>query len=302
MTLDEIAFNYFEGAILKNLARVFPRHTKQSPDDRLAFYGPPPMLFDKIHEIHVSCTFTWDVPRALWLADQWEHIAPVKVGGPAFLDVPGGDFTPGMYLKKGVVITSRGCPNKCWFCNVWRRDGNIRELPITEGWNVQDDNLLACSEQHIRSVFAMLSKQHIRPTFSGGLEAKRLKEWHVHELALLKPKQLFFAYDEPADYEPLVEASKLLRKAGFNRHKLRCYVLIGAPRDTIGAAEKRLRQTIELGFFPSAMLYHNDLGKYKKSWSKFQRTWHRPAAIAAKLHQENNKEKCYIVQHAVQRH
>ena len=36
------------------------------------------------------------------------------------------------------------------------REGNLRELPITSGHIVLDDNLLACSEKHIRSVFDML--------------------------------------------------------------------------------------------------------------------------------------------------
>ena len=67
---------------------------------------------------------------------------------------------PGMYLKKGYVITSRGCPNRCWFCSVPRREGGrLRELPITEGNIVLDDNLLACSRQHIEAVFEMLGRQ-----------------------------------------------------------------------------------------------------------------------------------------------
>jgi hypothetical protein len=101
-------------------------------------------------------------------------------------------FIPGMYLKEGYVITSRGCPNRCWFCSVWCREGeNIRELPITEGWNILDDNLLACSEKHIKAVFAMADRQEKRPYFTGGLEAARLQLWHVHEFAKLKPKKMF---------------------------------------------------------------------------------------------------------------
>ena len=40
----------------------------------------------------------------------------------------GGDFVPGRYLAPGYVITSRGCPNRCWFCSVWRREGALREF------------------------------------------------------------------------------------------------------------------------------------------------------------------------------
>jgi hypothetical protein len=269
----------------KTIARVFPRRTKQSPTDGLAFFGPPPMLFRDIDAVHVSVTFSWDMERAEWLADQWEHIAPVQMGGPAFLDKPGGDFIPGMYLKKGMVITSRGCPNNCWFCTVWKRDGDIQELSITEGWNVQDDNLLACSDNHIKNVFTMLKKQRHGIEFTGGLEAKRLKKWHVLALVDLKPKQIFFAYDTPDDYEPLVEAGKLLFQRGaFSKtsHTIRCYVLIGYPRDTMGAAEKRLIDVCKLGISPMAMLYRDQKGKRDRSWKQFQRTWANPTILFSK--------------------
>jgi hypothetical protein len=43
---------------------------------------------------------------------------------------------------------------------VWKREGNIvKELPITEGYNILDDNLLRCSEKHVKKVFEMLKKQ-----------------------------------------------------------------------------------------------------------------------------------------------
>lgn len=49
------------------------------------------------------------------------------------------------------------------------------ELPITDGYNVLDDNLLACSEKHIHDVFDMLKRQKEKPIFTGGIEAKILK-------------------------------------------------------------------------------------------------------------------------------
>ena len=108
--------------------------------------------------MHVSVTFTWDMPEAERLAASWERVAPVKIGGPA-TGMRGEDFVPGRYLKPGYVITSRGCANHCWFCSVPAREGLLRELPITPGWNILDDNLLACSESHIKKVLGMLEKQ-----------------------------------------------------------------------------------------------------------------------------------------------
>jgi hypothetical protein len=266
------------------IARVFPRRTKATPDDEHA-YNAPPDLFARTKgytEIHVSVTFTWDIERAEWLAGEWAHIAPVRIGGPA-TGMAGGEFTPGMYLKKGYVITSRGCPNKCWFCSVWKREGNIRTLNVCGGFNVIDDNLLACPESHIRKVFDMLAGQRERIHFTGGLEAERLRSWHVDLLSKLKPKQFFFAYDEERDYEPLARASRMLRSAGFTRNQMRCYVLLGYPSDKMDRAEERLLKTVKLGFYPMAMLWRDKDGSTIEEWRHFQRLWARPAIIAKRI-------------------
>jgi len=268
-----------------SIARVFPRRTRATPTDKLALYDVPDLFAPDVDEVQISVTFTYDLPRAERLAEAWDPIAPVKIAAPATA-MKSEDFVPGMYLKLGYVITSRGCPNWCWFCSVWQREGDIRELPITDGWNVLDDNLLACSEQHVRNVFAMLKRQPHRAEFTGGLEAARLQSWHVELLHDLNPKQMFFAYDTPDDYEPLVEAGKLLVEAGFRTdtsHALRCYVLLGYPNDTFEAAERRLQQTIEAGFMPMAMLWRGDDGRRDPQWARFQRLWARPMVIASKM-------------------
>jgi hypothetical protein len=213
-------------------------------------------------------------------------VAPVQIGGPATGEA-GGEFVPGRYVKKGYVLTSRGCPNRCWFCSVWRREGaEIRELTITEGCNLLDDNLLACSDDHIKRVFAMLAegkkKYHKPVEFTGGLEAARLLPWHVEALRELRPKQMFFAYDTPDDLEPLRVAGKRLLNAGWTTasHTLRAYVLCGYPKDTFEAAARRMNETKEAGFMPMAMLYRDHAGRRDPEWMRWQRAWARPALIA----------------------
>jgi hypothetical protein len=261
--------------------------------DDLVRIGRGPDLFDGADEVHVSVAFTWDIPLAEKLAREWAHVAPVKIGGPAY-NGKGGDFIPGMYLKRGYVITSRGCPNNCWFCSVPKREGReIRELPITEGWNVLDDNLLACSSHHIESVFAMLRRQKEPVEFTGGLEAARIHKAWAYKLSILRIKQIFFAYDTPDDLEPLQQAGKYLQEAGFavhpHSHALRAYVLVGYPKDTFEQAEMRLKQTMEAGFTPMAMLWKDETGKRDPVWAKFQREWARPAIIYA----NNGRRQCY---------
>jgi hypothetical protein len=267
------------------IARVFATKTSACPTDAYAFFDQPPLwLPDDVTEIHVSCTFSWARQRAEQLAHRWEATGlPVKVGGVAYGE-RGGDFVPGMYLRQGLVITSRGCNNRCWFCSVPKREGRLRELSVQDGWEILDDNLLRCSDTHINEVFAMLSRQPHRAEFTGGLEAARLKRWHVKELHRIKAAKLYFAYDTPDDREPLYSAGMLLKEAWAHpENRCYCYVLCGYKGDTLDKAERRMRECWEFGFTPFAMLYRGEDSKTDPAWRAFQRTFARPAAARSVL-------------------
>jgi hypothetical protein len=96
---------------------------------------------------------------------------------------------------------------------------------------------------------------------------------------------MYFAYDQKSDYEPLIEAGKLLREGGITKasNRAKCYVLIGYPGDTMDAAEKRLRDTWDAGFMPYAMLFRDNSGIISRDWSQFQRSWVRPEIVISKL-------------------
>lgn len=269
------------------IARVFPRRTTMTPTDEYAYINcPPPFTVQPdITEVHISVVFTWDMKRAEQLAQMWSVLGvPVLMGGPAF-NQPGGEFIPGRYVKEGCVITSRGCPNHCWFCAVPKRENGLRELPIQDGFNLLDDNILACSDAHIKAVFDMLGRQKQKAVFSGGLEAKLLKPWQAERLFKLKPLRMYFAYDTPDDYEPLLNAGKLMRDAEFtnSRSSMNCYCLVGYQGDSFDKAEKRMGQAWDAGFMPFAMLYRDETGKRNADWMKFQRLWTRPAITRARM-------------------
>lgn len=271
------------------LIRVFPRRTKATPDDPLAYVGPPD-LFAEADEVHVSVTFTYDRAIAEQLAEAWRWVAPVKLGGVAYGD-DSLEFIPGRYVKPGYTITSRGCPRRCWFCGVWKKWPTPNLLPIYEGWNILDDNLLACPREHVEAVFAMLRRQGRRVEFTGGLEALALEDYQVDLLASLSPRpNMFFAYDPGDEFETLQSAARRLIEAGFTpqSHRLRCYVLIGYPKDDFTAAEARLRQILGLGFTPMAMLWQPETSSQERhrpapAWRSFQRRWARPAIIHAAM-------------------
>jgi len=268
--------------------RVFPRRTNGTPDDAGVRVGLPTM-FDEADEVRISVAFEWDIPAVEKMELEWRHVAPVTVGGPALGD-PGGEFEPGMWLKRGYTITSRGCPNSCWFCRAWKTEGHdMREYPVKDGWILQDNNLLACSEQHIGTVFDMLERQPHRARFTGGIEAARLKEWHVERMANLKPAEVWLAYDDPAGLAPMAVATSMLEEAGLisdGKRVVGVYVLSGYKGDTIQAAEGRCVACAILGARPMAMLY-NDGREWpageRTQWKRWARTWIRPEIVGCKM-------------------
>lgn len=270
-----------------NELRAFPRRTRATPTDPYAFIGGPPKHLPPDHSnwVCISTVFTYDRPRAEQMAEEWaaRGIHPI-LGGPAY-DAKPAPFIPGRFVAHGYTITSRGCPNHCWFCSVPKREGDIQLLPIQPGHDILDSNLLACPPGHIDAVFAMLKQQPKRPRFTGGLEAKLLTEAIAYKLRAIKPETIYCAYDTPDDLEPLIHAGRHLINAGFTRasHKLRAYVLCGWKNDTFEKAERRCREAWGANFFPMAMLFRDAQGNVDPEWRKFQRLWARPIITAGLL-------------------
>ncbi len=265
------------------LIRVFPHKTKWTPTDEWVFFGDPPLFrpTDRKIPVRVSVSFTWHKREAERIAAAWtNYYDDVQIGGPAYED-PGGEFIPGMFLKEGCTITSRGCPKHCGWCVVPMREGQIRELQIKPGWIVQDNNLLACSEKHIRAVFDMLKEQNRRIYFNGGLDKHFLKDWHRELFDLIPIGELWFACDTAIDLPYLEKANRILD--GIPLRKRRCYTMIGYNGENLRDAESRIERVFELGFMPFCQLYQTDATKiYPEEWRKICRKWSRPAAYMSR--------------------
>ena len=269
------------------MIRVFPRRTKWTPTDDMAFVGDPPLGIDLDNPpetpVKVSVTFSWDREEGERLQRSWgRFFRGVQVGGPACGD-SGGEFTPGQFVKEGVVVTSRGCPKHCDFCLVPKREGPIRELRIKAGWNVFDNNLLACSRNHIEEVFRMLWHQKEPANFTGGLDKTLLMPWVIDLLKSTRIKRMWFALDSESGFPALERAADLL--SDFSREKKYCYALVGYEHETPAEAEARLIRIFNLGFMPFSMLYRGPLAGHKMSpdpaWRLLIRKWCNPARYKA---------------------
>lgn len=262
----------------RRIARIFIRKNTYTPTDDLCFFREPGLLVPEVDEVHISCLFTWDKPRAEWLARQWRRVAPVKIGGPAYPDVDShGGFTPGLYVEHGYVFTSRGCVRKCPFCLVRQQEGCIRELStIHVGNKLMDNNLLACSRPHIEKVFSMLDTQK-DVMLMGGVDIRLLKKWQAERIGQLHLRDLAIAYDMEGLEEPLARSLDLLHEAGVPHGKIHCFVLVGFfDWDSPEKAEERCRFVLRHGATPTAMLYRTpDDMNYRKSpvWASWCLRW-----------------------------
>lgn len=266
------------------IIRVFPRRTSHTPQDDLAFIGPPPIRVPTADEVHVSVSFTWDIPEGERLVKLWRAFySTVLIGGPA-IGPPGEGFEPGRYVKEGVTFTSRGCDHNCPWCLVSKVEGKLRLLsPIPPGYIVQDNNFLQCPPEHRRAVYAMLDEQPRAAVFSGGLESTLVDDEVAAELRDIRIKEVFLAADTEASLRPLERA--VARLSFLPRRKLRCFVLMAYGGESIEAAERRVRAVWEIGCMPFAILYQppDEYIQYSADWKALARSWCRPAAMVAEM-------------------
>lgn len=287
-----------KGERMNGIIRVFPRRSKQyTPVDDYAFISHP--LFNELDgqiehkkyrslpehkEVHISCAFTWDKAACLRLQELWQKDTnkPVKLGGPAF-GSPVDDFVQGMYIKRNIIFTSRGCNNNCPWCGVPKFEGMLRELPVLQGNWIQDNNFLQCSRPHKDKVFEMLKTQS-GICFKGGLEVDLIDDHFISAITSLRISELWLACDTDARLPEFKKACQKLVKAGFSRDKIRCYVLsYGRNMDK---DEARARAVYEAGAMPSMQLYRDftdDKTTYSKDWEAFARMWQRPAIMKAHM-------------------
>ena len=273
---------------MKKILRVFPQRTSYTPIDDFVCIGEPPNVrgwLPEYDEVHISCCFTWDKTYCEHLKYQWQGVTnkPVLLGGPAY-NSPIDTFTPGMYVKQGVTFTSRGCNNACEWCAVSEREGKIKELPVTVGNIIQDNNFLSTSIRHKNLVFEMLKSQK-GICFKGGLQANLIDDHFIAGIAELKVKELWLACDTDSALPAVINAIDKLTKAGYTKEHIMCYVLIG---DDMNANEKRLQAIFNAGALPRAQLYQpidGDKIYYGQEWTSFNGRWCRPARTKAHMKQ-----------------
>lgn len=260
----------------KKIIRVFPCRLPLLPTDDLVYINmPPPACAMPEHdEVHVYCIFERDKPRAETLKREWEAATdkPVIIGGPAYRTLC-DNFTPGLYTwRRGVIMTSVGGGNNdCPWNMIHGFEGPIKELPVIDGHVIVDNNFLACSRAHKNNVFEMLKKQ-TGISFYGGLRCDLLDDHFIEAARSLKIGSLWLACDSDESLPAFGEAASKLIRAGFTRHQINAWALVGENTET---DERRLIEIYRHGAMPYAVLRagNDRAAEYSREWQKFTRRW-----------------------------
>ena len=200
--------------------------------------------------LYISIPFTWLVKEAEKTAKNWK--GKVLMGGPGLMKPTYCEgFSPVLFHNPAATYTTRGCPNRCPFCAVYKLEPDFIELtdyrpaPV-----ICDNNFTAATRKHQEMV---IYRQRIYPLtdFNQGLEASRFTPELADLLGMIKCR-VRFAFDSWDEETEVYEAIKLCRQRSTD--DIGVYCLIGFD-DTPEDARARLELVRSWDIRPNPMRY-----------------------------------------------
>lgn len=179
--------------------------------------------------------------------------------------------------KFSFVFTTRGCPNKCGYCAVWRLEP---QRWINEKWKehidmnkpyvmISDNNLSAMPIEHIRDICKFISDNKKRVVFDNGLDCKYITDELAEVLASVKYHSygLRLAFDRISEDGIFQKAVEKLKSKGIKKTSIMSYVLFNF-NDTPKEAIYRMEECIRLGIRPYPQCY-TPLNRSDRKENKF---------------------------------
>jgi len=190
----------------------------------------------------------------------------------------------GFFKDAMTLFTTRGCPNKCGYCMVWRMEP---EFYIEPAWKknitdvnrevcvVSDNNFLSAPHSHIKDVIETLNKYNKKIIFNNGVDCRLINNENVQLLSSLTYIRNGFrtAFDRMSDDGHYQKAMEKMEKTGFKiKGQSYTYVLFNYT-DTPQEAYYRATECWKYGSNPYLMRYRpldslnkrEHIGKY---WTK----------------------------------
>ena len=249
-------------------------------------------------KIWLSCIFTWNRENAVAFIEKLKQSYPsaeVRYGGTGFdwgqvngnrINLPPEiesqmpDYA--LYADdRAVGFCQRGCDRKCPFCDVWKKEGTIRQNKyqrltewVPEGFKkvlLLDNDIALAEKWKHDQVLNDAKDMGIKLSLTQGYDIRVLdpkQDKNAEERASLlaenKPwstsfneRMLYFSWDRPF-YEQMVRNGiQTLLDAGFKSRQLTCYVLVGF--DTTHEEDMHRVNVLwkEYGVLPYIMPFNN---------------------------------------------
>ncbi len=181
------------------------------------------------------------------------------------------------------TFTSRGCPNNCAYCSVWRIEPNIALIP---NWKehldvgkkfamISDNNLSATPNEHLFPLLDYLSENKIKVVFDNGFDCKHITPEMAKKLARIKYTRtgMRLAFDRIEEDGVFQDAINMLLDAGVAKSNIMIYVLFNF-NDNPEEAFYRMSECRRLGIRPYPQQYQPLNWKTRKKkfigkhWSK----------------------------------
>lgn len=181
---------------------------------------------------------------------------------PQYIDNMLPDYSIYPQYDFAIGFLSRGCIRKCPWCVVPRKEGNIRRYDdierISSGRKnvvLMDNNFLANDFEFIKEQIEKSIALNIKIDFNQALDARLVTDDNAKLLAKAKwSRYIRFACDTESQIEPVIEAMKTLRQAGYTKDFF-CYFLAKDVEETLERINKLLQS--DKRFTPFVMPYRN---------------------------------------------
>lgn len=264
----------------------------KSIGDTVKWFDP---LFDNPHRVYASKVFTF-TPDYHYFPKNYKVIR----GGTGYaiksklsdeIEQMPPDYSIYPDCDYSIGFLTRGCPNKCPWCVVPEKEGNIKPYrdieQVASHKNVvlMDNNILACDHgiKQIEKIGAM----NIKIDFNQGLDSKMIDNSVAKLLAKCKwYKPLRLACDTIANIPHIERAVKLLRENNCTPSNYFCYVLVKDIKDALERVEFLRKIKVD----PFAQPYRDFVNNTepKEEQKRFSR-WVNHKAIFKTVKWENYK-------------
>lgn len=130
---------------------------------------------------------------------------------------------------------TRGCPNRCKWCIVPKKEGNIRPYrawqdlvrPDTDKLVLMDNNILAC-DYGIEQLAGLIGSGY-RIDLNQGMDARLVTSEVAGILSRLKwIRCIRFSCDQESQIEPVLHTCELLKARGIKPYRVFVYLLVTA--------------------------------------------------------------------------